>query len=54
MDGEYTYKPIHHTFLERKMFTMSEYYKIHNNRVGFPESSLLPFLGIHYKLKMIE
>ena len=71
MDGEYTYKPIHHTFLERKKFTMSKYiefkrkgkfyevkhedayifwyllrYKIHNNKVGFPESSLFKVLDI--------
>ena len=25
MDGEYTYKPIYHTFLEREKFTMSKY-----------------------------
>ena len=25
MDGEYTYLPFHHTFLERKKFTMREY-----------------------------
>ena len=68
MDGEYTYSPFYHTFLERKLFTMSKYiefkrkgkfyevtyedayilwyllrYKIHNNRVGFPESSLFTF-----------
>ena len=71
MDGEYTYKPIHHTFLERKRFTVSKYiefkrkgkfyevkhedayilwyllrYKIHNNKVGFPESSLFKVLDI--------
>ena len=71
MDGEYTYKPIHHTFLERKKFTMSKYiefkrkgkfyevkhedayilwyllrYKIYNNRIGFPESSLFKVLDI--------
>ena len=69
MDGEYTYSPFHHTFLERKLFTMSKYvefkrkgkfyevtyedayilwyllrYKIHYNRVGFPESSLFKVL----------
>ena len=71
MDGEYTYKPIHHTFLERIEFTVSKYiefkrkgkfyevkhedayilwyllrYKIHNNKVGFPESSLFKVLDI--------
>ena len=71
MDGEYTYKPIHHTFLERKRFAVSKYiefkrkgkfyevkhedayilwyllrYKIHNNKVGFPESSLFKVLDI--------
>ena len=71
MDGEYTYSPFHHTFLEREMFTMSKYiefkrkgkfyevtyedayilwyllrYKIHNNKVGFPESSLFKVLDI--------
>ena len=71
MDGEYTYKPIHHTFLERKRFTVSKYiefkrkgkfyevkhedayifwyllrYKIHNNKVGFPESSLFKVLEV--------
>ena len=71
MDGEYTYKPIHHTFLERRVFTVSKYiefkrkgkfyevkhedayilwyllrYKIHNNKVGFPESSLFKVLDI--------
>ena len=71
MDGEYTYKPIYHTFLERRLFTMSKYielkrkgkfyevkhedayilwyllrYKIHNNKVGFPESSLFKVLEV--------
>ena len=71
MDGEYTYKPIYHTFLERKEFTVSKYiefkrkgkfyevkhedayilwyllrYKIHNNKVGFPESSLFKVLEV--------
>ena len=71
MDGEYTYSPFHHTFLEREMFTMSKYiefkrkgkfyevtyedayilwyllrYKIYNNKVGFPESSLFKVLEI--------
>ena len=71
MDGEYTYLPFHHTFLERKKFTMSKYvdfkkngkfyevkyedayilwyllrYKIYNNKVGFPESSLFKVLEV--------
>ena len=71
MDGEHTYSPFHHTFLESELFTMSKYiefkrkgkfyevtyedayilwyllrYKIHNNRVGFPKSSLFKVLEI--------
>ena len=77
MDGEYTYSPFHHTFLEREMFTTSKYiefkrkgkfyevayedayilwyllrYKIYNNKVGFPESSLFTFSWISKKRKM--
>ncbi len=71
MDGEYTYKPIYHTFLEGSWFTMGKYiefkkkgkfyevnhedayilwyllrYKIYQNKVGFPESSLFKVLEI--------